>query len=221
MTRFVARWFCIAAIFTSFSASARDINCQQHQCLAIVDAGSTGSRLHIYAYDRDKTNSPIHITELWSKKISPGFATLEPNQTEVAAYLTQLFSESPIKNIPVYFYATAGMRLLPQGKQQRLYVFLQNWFNEQPQWQLLTAKTITGTEEGLFGWLATAYLLGEFSSTKKTSLGVMDMGGASVQVIFPVQKKQEINSNDLYSLNLYGRHITLFISVMLKKVDFN
>lgn len=212
MIRFIC---CLCtAIFTAY-ASAKSVNCQTQQCLAVVDAGSTGSRLYIYAYERDKTNSPIHITELWHKKIIPGFASLEPKQNEVSAYLGHLFSGEPQVKIPVYFYATAGMRLVSQQKQQQLYTLLKNWFAQQSQWQLMSAKTITGTEEGLFDWLAMNYQLGGFFNKEEVPLGVMDMGGASVQVIFPVEDKTGINYNDLYNFDLYGRHYSLFIHSFL------
>ncbi|WP_058442217.1 multidrug DMT transporter permease [Legionella brunensis] len=204
----------LIAVLITFSANAAT-NCQQHQCLVVVDAGSTGSRIHIYSYDLDNTKSPINIAEVWSKKIKPGFATIEPNAATIDAYLTTLFSGAPESNLPVYFYATAGMRLLPQPKQQQFYSILQQWFANQSGWQLQKAKTITGTEEGLFGWLSVNYQLGVLSSSEQDLAGVMDMGGASVQIIFPVQKTEGINSQDIRQFDLYGRHLTLFIHSFL------
>ena len=169
------------------SLHANSIDCVQHHCLAVVDAGSTGSRLHIYAYDLDKHNTPINIKQKWLKKFSPGFATLE-NQTSMDAYLDSLFADAPITYLPIYFYATAGMRLLSQPKQQKLYAQLTHWFNQQSQWTLVKAKTITGNEEALFGWLSINSQLGTLIDKTKTPVGVMDMGGASVQIIFPVKK---------------------------------
>lgn len=215
MMRAVTLLISLVFVITNFTVIAAESHCQQRQCLAVVDAGSTGSRLHIYAYELDKTNTPINVTELWSKKIKPGFAMIEPNQATIDAYLTTLFSGTPEQNLPVYFYATAGMRLLPQPRQQQFYSALQNWFANQSQWQLLGSKTITGSEEGLFGWLAVNYQLGTLTATDKEPVGVMDMGGASVQIIFPVQKTDGINSSDVQQLELYGRHLTLFIHSFL------
>jgi Golgi nucleoside diphosphatase len=149
-------------IFTNVSAE-RAV-CQQQQCIAVVDAGSTGSRLHIYSFDLDSNHNPIQIKEYWSKKIKPGFATLAPNQQVIDDYLNQLFQGSPTQTMPVYFYATGGMRLLPKSKQQPYYQHLQRWFSQQKKWQLIEAKTITGGEEGVLGWLAVNYKLGAFTS---------------------------------------------------------
>lgn len=195
-------------VFTN--VNAENILCQQHHCIAVIDAGSTGSRLHIYIYDLDNNKNPIEIREHWSKKIKPGIATLTPKQPIIDAYLNQLFQGSPAQHMPVYFYATAGMRLLPESKQRPYYQALKKWFSQQKNWQLIDSKTITGTEEGVFGWLAINYKMGNFSSGGKSLVNVMDTGGASVQITFPVESVEKINRQDLAEIDVYGRHVTLF-----------
>ena len=197
-------------LFITFSASAENASCTQHHCIAIVDAGSGGSRVHIYAYDVDESNNPVNINELWLNKVKPGFATVDMNQGAIDNYLNSLFVGAPQYNLPVYFYATAGMRLLSQPKQQQYFQFLQQWFAGQSQWTLKDAQTITGSEEGLYGWLAVNYRLGSLTSNNKPLVGVTDMGGASVQIVFPVQNTAAIDKDDLIELDLYGRHLTLF-----------
>lgn len=202
-------FFLLSGLFTpSFAATHSD--CLKHQCLAVIDAGSTGSRLHLYTYDIDKTKSPINIKETWVKKIKPGFAMLEPSQAVIDNYLNNLFADTPSANLSIYFYATGGMRLLPQPKQKILYGLLQNWFVHHPQWHLKASKTVTGSEEGLFGWLAVNYQLGAFNSDEQKPVGVMDMGGASVQITFPIENTDGIKESDLKKLKLYGREIKLF-----------
>ncbi|WED44611.1 multidrug DMT transporter permease [Legionella cardiaca] len=213
--RVIARLVCLVAILVTFTVNAANTNCQEHQCLAVVDAGSTGSRVHIYSYDLDATQTPINIREIWSKKIKPGLATIEANDATIDAYLTTLFSGAPENNLPIYFYATAGMRLLPKPKQQQFYTTIEQWFAHQSGWQLQKAKTITGTEEGLFGWLAVNYQRGSLAADDQELSGVMDMGGASVQIIFPIQKTEGINAQDIQQFDLYGRHLTLFIHSFL------
>ncbi|VEG89913.1 multidrug DMT transporter permease [Legionella spiritensis] len=201
-------------IFNSFSDYAGSLDCREKHCVAVVDAGSTGSRLHVYSYDVDETNTPIHISEKWSKKIKPGFASIEGNQATIDAYLTSLFSDVSNVSLPVFFYATAGMRLLPQPLQQQRYDYLKNWFHNQSQWTLIDARTITGSEEGLFDWLSVNYQLGNLNSEDKNTAGVMDMGGASVQIIFPVPNNMA-GSGDIKDVTVYGRHFTIFIHSFL------
>jgi len=206
MLRLLSLWlFVIVANAGSVHGS-----CQQHHCVAVIDAGSTGSRLHIYAYDLDKSNTPVKINELWSKKITPGLATIDPTPSVINAYFIDLFANTPEQNMPVYLYATAGMRLFSQAQQQKYYNLIQQWFKTKPQWQLKASQTIPGDKEGLFGWLAVNYQLGTLSSTEKPLVGVMDMGGASVQVVFPIQKTTNVDQSDLIEVNIYGRKLKLF-----------
>lgn len=188
-------------------------SCTDHQCIAVIDAGSTGSRLHVFSYDMDETNTPININEIWIKKAQPAFASIETNQSTVDAYLTILFSGAPVQKMPVYFYATAGMRLVPQAKQKVYYQNLKNWFDQQAQWQLIDAKTITGDDEALYDWLAVNYHLGTLKSASQPSVGVLDIGGASTQIAFPLQNNatQNLGKSTLVELSLYGQHINLFV----------
>lgn len=205
----------ISLIVISPSIYAAENDCKEHQCIAVIDAGSTGSRLHVYSYDMDDTNSPVHINEIWSKTIKPGFASIEPNAYTIDAYLITLLSGAPEQSIPLYFYATAGMRLLPISRQKKYYDELQHWFSQQSQWKLIEAKTITGNDEALYDWLSVNYRLGTLQSPENKSVGVMDMGGASVQIVFPIQKNSEINSKSKVELNLYGQQYTLFVQSFL------
>ena len=211
------RKFKVIFFFFSFisTVNASITPCHEHHCLAIVDAGSTGSRLHIYAYDLDEHSTPIKIEQVWSNKIKPGFATIEPSSTVINAYLNNLFAEAPEQNLPVYFYATAGMRLVSAPKQQVYYEALNQWFVTHAKFNLITARTITGREEGVLGWLAVNYKLGSLQSNNKPLVGVMDMGGASVQVTFPAGHADVIDSSDLVPVDIYNRHLTLFVHSFL------
>lgn len=213
MIQFVALVFsCLLVKSTVFAQTAP---CERQQCIAVVDAGSTGSRLHIYAYDLDNSQTPIRIKEMWNKKISPGFATIDANSTTIDSYLSILLADSPVKKIPLYFYATAGMRLLPQMKQNKYYDELNTWFRNHQEWQLKDAKTITGNEEGLYDWLSVNYHLGNLNSLTKGTIGVMDMGGASVQIIFPITKTQGMDDKSQIKVTLYGQSYNLYVHSFL------
>lgn len=184
--------------------------CDLHQCVAVVDAGSSGSRLHVYAYDVDATDTPIHIQEAYVQRMKPGFASLTLTQSAIEAYLTQLFSMHLDRTIPVYVYATAGMRLLPEERQQQYFTALRSWFDRQPQWLLKDARTLSGTEEGVFAWLSVNEQQGMFALQHPAFISVMDVGGASTQVVFSVKKDTPIASEDLVELDVHGQPIKLF-----------
>lgn len=213
MTRF---WIFLALfVVISPSVFAENSPCKEHQCIAVIDAGSTGSRLHVFAYDTDATNSPINIHEIWKKRITPGVAQIEPNANTINVYLDTLLAGAPTEPVSVYFYATGGMRLLPVSKQKKYYEELNFWFSQQSQWRLIEAKTITGNEEALYDWLSVNYHLGTLQIAQKQSVGVMDMGGASVQIVFPIQKKPENNYKSQVELDLYGQHFNLYVQSFL------
>lgn len=216
MQRVIVMLFWVVSLFNATEIySASGSQCQARPCIAIVDAGSTGSRLHIYSYEMDKTNSPINVQEVWSKRVSPGFASLELAQDKINDYLSSLFAEATEQNLPVYFYATAGMRLHSQPKQQQYYAMLKKWFSTKPQWKLKDAKTITGKEEGIYGWLAVNYRVGTLEQDKVEPVGVLDMGGASVQVSFPIDKAANYPSSDVAEMDIYGRHFTIYVHSFL------
>ncbi len=208
--------FVLFCLFTS-AVYAEPVSsvCQQRHCLGVVDAGSTGSRLHIYAYDLDDKKAPVNISQIWINKTTPGFANIEPNQETMDAYLKNLFANAPEENLPVYFYATAGMRLISKPKQLQRYKALEQWFSTRKQWTLLEAKTISGKQEGVFGWLAVNYQSGALQSADKPLASVMDMGGASVQVVIPVKNTDAADPDDLVQLDTYNRPITLFVHSFL------
>ncbi|MDF1647060.1 MAG: multidrug DMT transporter permease [Legionellaceae bacterium] len=205
------RLLLLISLLSSSLAFSASIVCPESQCVAVVNAGNSGSRLHIYSYEVDKkTNTPFRIKNVFSKKIEPGLASIELNQRAINQHLSQLFSDMSDQNIPVYFYATAGMRMLNFSRQQAYYAKLNLWFSTQSQWHLVVAKTLKSQEEALYGWLAVNYELGTLTSPSAPLVGVVDTGSASLQVAFPLENTQTINADNLTNINIYGRHVSLF-----------
>jgi len=184
--------------------------CPQRYCMAVVDAGSSGSRLHIYAYDLDGTNTPVRITEIWNRKALPGLATIEQEHGSIATYMEKLFHDAPASVMPVFFYSTAGMRLLPKTHHKSINQLVSEWFDKQYYWRLDAAKTILGSEEGMYAWLATNYHLNLLNQSEKPLVGVMDIGGASVQIVFPLTNEMSIDPRDRHTIDLYGQRRSVF-----------
>ncbi len=199
-------------LFASNIAFASGSDCREKKCIGVVDVGSTGSRLHVYAYQKnDRTQS---VEEVWSKRVHHGFATLPISGDTISNYLQALFEDAP-QQIPVYFYATAGMRLLPTEEQQLYYDAARKWF-ENTGWTLQEARTITGREEGAFAWLSVHEALRKTSMVNMPRhLSVMDMGGASVQVVTVVDVKHPDNIKDYIDVKVNGSTQTLFVHSFL------
>lgn len=205
----------IGLVFSIISLStSAEIDCTKVHCLAVVDAGSTGSRLHLYTYQLDNNNTPIYIQDAWTNKVTPGLSSIAPQDAEMESYLKSLFSGFPNQNIPVYFYATAGMRMLPELEQEKRYHVISQWFSKQETWSLLAMKTITGTDEGVYGWLAMNYQLGRLDMDK-APVAFIEIGGASVQIAVPVNNDSRVQPSDKISLDVYGKRIDLFVHSFL------
>ncbi|MCX7090282.1 MAG: multidrug DMT transporter permease [Legionellales bacterium] len=195
---------------SSAISPAPEIDCERHHCTAIVDAGSSGSRIHLYSYDLDEQANPIRINNVYSKKVKPGLASIPDDQISIDAYFSQLLQDFPKQSIPMYLYATAGMRLLPEDSQNQYYTDIKQWFSAHPQWSLVEARTISGQEEGIYGWLSLNYYLQTLQDVSKPLVGLLEVGGASAQIAFPLDETQGIDARDRTEVTVYGRHITLF-----------
>ncbi len=207
--------YCLLVLLSVFSLISSHVHadkseCLNHHCLAVIDAGSSGSRLHVYAYDLDETNSPIDIKEIWNRKAFPGLSTIEHEHRSVSVYMEKLFTDAPTALMPVYFYSTAGMRLLPKTHHKGVNQLVADWFDKQYYWRLVSARTIAGSEEGIFAWLATNYQLKLFKQNDKPLVGVMDIGGASVQIIIPLRGETTADKKDTIELDLYGKKYHIF-----------
>lgn len=200
----------------------------------ILDAGSSGTRLHIYRWKdpprvlagatKEELRALPEVTtkKAWTKKIRPGVSTFGEKPTEVGPeHLQSLIDHAldyiPADNVrdtPVFLMATAGMRLLPKVQQTALAREICSYFRQNTQFSLPDCNShvqvISGETEGLYGWLASNYLLGGFDHPDEHNhgkdhhtYGFLDMGGASAQIAFaPNSTEAAKHANDLKLLRL-------------------
>lgn len=110
--------------------------------------------------------------------------------------------------------ATAGMRLLPKIQQTALTGEICSYLRSSTDFSLpdcdLHIQVIPGETEGLYGWIATNYLLGGFDRPEDhdhgkghNTYGFLDMGGASAQIAFaPNATEAAKHANDLKLLRM-------------------
>ncbi|TPX15058.1 uncharacterized protein E0L32_004888 [Thyridium curvatum] len=200
----------------------------------ILDAGSSGTRLHIYRWKnpakalKDASPEELHslpklMTEKkWTKKIRPGVSTFGENPSEVGRehlqslvdHALDIIPEDQIHDTPIFLMATAGMRLLPQVQQKALTREICSYLQQNTQFSLpdcdLHIQVIKGETEGLYGWIASNYLLGGFDhpdmhnhGKDHHTYGFLDMGGASAQIAFaPNATEAEKHWDDLKLLRM-------------------
>lgn len=177
----------------------------------IVNAGSSGTRVTLYAYERGKEP---RIESLFSQSSDKAIATF-PQNPALAGLVVLSLVQSACGKVPkgqtveLNVLGTAGMRLLPKQEQTAIYQAIRTALQQaRPQPCLIdvrTVKTISGLQEGVFGWLTVNYL--QDNLDKGTYSGVVDIGGTSVQMTFPTSSSRQPHS---ITLRINGKNLHLF-----------
>lgn len=192
----------------------------------ILDAGSSGTRLHIYRWvDPARSLKHASVDELqslpkivtkkkWTKKTRPGISTFGETPERIGSYLDELVEqaldvipEEKHADTPIFLMATAGMRLLPPTQQRAVLLETCQYFRENTRFSLpdcdMHIQVIPGETEGLYGWIAANYLLGGFDDPLGHShgkshhtYGFLDMGGASAQIAFAPNATEAVKHSD-------------------------
>jgi len=177
--------------------------------LAMIDAGSSGCRAHVYRYGKLGTLSgPLYILPAHvSKKIKPGLSSFAKSPHAAGQSLQQLVEfvkeqvpEALQATTPIWLKATAGLRLVPgdvkEGILASVRQFLGSKANSPFIFRPSYAAVIPGSEEGGFGWIAYNYLqkiIGPKAVDRQQApYAVVEMGGASAQVTQAARTKEEI-----------------------------
>ena len=173
-----------------------------------IDAGSTGSRIHLFQSDTAANTVPV-ITDLFNESVSPSLSSfalspqnagdsLKPLLDDVS---NQLQQRGITTVVPVNVYATAGMRLLPVDQQSPIYADVTAFIKDN--YSHLTPgdiKTISGKIEALYDWLDVNYLAENFQKHQAT-VGSLDLGGASTQLALETNDTTKPLDETSFSIN--------------------
>uniref|UniRef100_A0A0G4FG53 GDA1/CD39 (Nucleoside phosphatase) family protein n=1 Tax=Chromera velia CCMP2878 TaxID=1169474 RepID=A0A0G4FG53_9ALVE len=204
-------WILVCSLCNTAQGSAAAV--LHNRYAAVIDAGSTGTRLHVFAYHWNPALCEGHgAVEVAvpdkNKKVYPGLSSFTQKVSEVPDYLDRLrvFLDGEVPkgmraSTPLFFRATAGIRNLPRTVAKRILQSvqesLQSWgYLFETSW----ARVMGGKEEGVLGWLVLNELLGTFphesllvggggSSVdpdlegKRQRASLFEVGGASAQVV--------------------------------------
>lgn len=177
----------------------------------VLDCGSTGTRVNVYEWSRIIRNSRDQPTMLRSlpdnstrsprrrdacqyhcMQTEPGLDKFVHNFSGISAALEPLllWAEHQIpperhKETPVFLLATAGLRRLPSEDSDWVIenaraVLMKHQFMHRRSW----IRVLSGKEEAYYEWVALDYkLCGLGNSLEVPTLGVLDLGGSSLQVV--------------------------------------
>eukprot|EP01111_Echinosteliopsis_oligospora_P012024 TRINITY_DN4084_c0_g1_i2.p1 TRINITY_DN4084_c0_g1~~TRINITY_DN4084_c0_g1_i2.p1 ORF type:complete len:345 (+),score=57.01 TRINITY_DN4084_c0_g1_i2:119-1153(+) len=191
----------------------------------VIDLGSGGSRVAIFCWPQESKNPYVDVTYApfddpsnpYYSKIKPGIATFVDNPVAAGPYLKPLFDfivdKLPSKKIattPVFVKGTEGLRSIGSGCDKILesiyYYAAQNYpflMNQS------FVGTISGLEEGAFGWISINKLLGHFDS-KSTTIGTLDMGHGSTQISFIPEDITSVPSSYQFNFTYQKNEYTIY-----------
>ncbi|CAJ2672157.1 unnamed protein product [Trifolium pratense] len=169
----------------------------------IFDAGSTGSRVHVYNFDQNLNLLHIGNNIEFTDKIKPGLSAYAENPEKGAKSLIPLLEEAE-SVVPENLHsktllklgATAGLRLLDGDSADKILQGVRDLFNNRSTFKVQSdaVSIIDGTQEGSYMWVTVNYAYGNLGKSYKNTMGVIDLGGGSVQMTYAVSKKTAQNA---------------------------
>lgn len=190
-----------------------------------IDAGSTGSRIHVYKFNNCGPSPQLEYETF--NAIRPGLSSYAGDPTGAAKSLDPLMEEAnrvvpeSLRGCtPVEVKATAGLRLLGEVESTAILDECRNHLKTNYHYTIGGAESVEimeGKNEGVYAWITANYLLNKIGEGVKTqdTIAVMDLGGASTQIVFeprfPADSEQKLAEGDhKFSLWFGGKNFTLY-----------
>mmetsp|Transcript_31544 Transcript_31544/g.58720 ORF Transcript_31544/g.58720 Transcript_31544/m.58720 type:complete len:467 (-) Transcript_31544:47-1447(-) len=159
------------------------------QFAILMDAGSTGTRVHVFSWDSSHPYTTLR--EVGSTKVRIALSSLADDHSGVQSMLSALISYADTHIPPqqraatgISLKATAGLRRLSDEDQQFLIASVHDSFlNSGYSFTHSDTSVIPGHEEALYDYMAVVVALQEGAA----GAGVLDLGGASKQLSYVIQ----------------------------------
>ncbi|XP_044069898.1 ectonucleoside triphosphate diphosphohydrolase 6 isoform X3 [Siniperca chuatsi] len=170
----------------------------------MFDAGSTGTRIHIFKFQMENKGAPKLAHETF-RAIKPGLSAYADDPEQCTAGIMELLevAKSSVPpsiwtSTPVVLKATAGLRLLPGEKATHLLDQVRALFLESPFLSGDDSVSIMdGTDEGISAWITVNFLTGDLHSADSPTVGMLDLGGGSTQITFSPQDEKTIQTSPI------------------------
>ncbi|CAK9863058.1 unnamed protein product [Sphagnum jensenii] len=160
----------------------------------VIDAGSSGSRIHVFEYTRGHISAAVDLVGLESATLrkKPGLSSFADNPPlagdslkELLEFATQKVPKKEQSKTRVYLMATSGLRRLDENVREALLtscrdVLQASKFLFHDKW----VYVISGREKGIYAWVSANYALGTLHSDPLQTTGIIELGRASTQVTF-------------------------------------
>ncbi|CAO3631371.1 unnamed protein product [Mucor fragilis] len=194
-------------VLTSIGSANESGACKRYALM--VDAGSTGSRIHVYRFHQCSDHEPVKLEEeeLFAQTI-PGLSAYPDDPQKAAESLDVLLD---------------GLRLLGQSKGDDILKAVRHHLETRYPFPIVGGEDgvsiMDGRDEGVYAWITVNFLLGNFDSTRSVkphTAAILDLGGGSTQIVFEPDVLEdgslpELPDNDFkYLLKHEGKEYLLY-----------
>jgi ectonucleoside triphosphate diphosphohydrolase 5/6 len=158
----------------------------------VIDAGSTGSRVLAFSFFKSNYDGSLRIKDELFYEIKPGLSSFADHPEKGGATIRELLDQAdsfvpqgyrPLT--PLILKATAGLRVLPPAKSERLLSEVRKLFqNSGYAVQSDAVDILDGSDEGIFSWFTINFLSGRLGQQIEGTAVTLDLGGGSTQITF-------------------------------------
>ncbi|KUJ22071.1 guanosine-diphosphatase-like protein [Mollisia scopiformis] len=201
------------------------------QYALMIDAGSTGSRIHVYKFNNCGATPELEneVFEMTAKKEGGSGLSSYKADAEGAAKSLDVLMDVAMKSVPdklksctpIAVKATAGLRILGDTMSQAILDAVRNRLETVYPFPVVSKEQngvaiMDGSDEGVYAWITTNYLLGKIGGPDHSeTAAVFDLGGGSTQIVFEPTFKGAVpeklaEGDHKYKLTFGGRDFELY-----------
>ncbi|PLB36491.1 guanosine diphosphatase [Aspergillus candidus] len=205
------------------------------QYALMIDAGSQGSRIHVYRFNNCGSTPELEneVFEQTEKRAGGSGLSAYKEDAEGAAKSLDPLMQAALRSVPdeyktcspVAVKATAGLRMLGPELSQNILEAVRARLETVYPFPVVSREKngvaiMDGSDEGVYAWITTNYLLGKIGGPDETpTAAIFDLGGGSTQIVFqPTFEKSKsggmperlAEGDHKYSLDFGGRYFELY-----------
>lgn len=223
-TKFLIPLVFLSSVYTDslhplVDTIATQLGYSEKQYGAVIDAGSTGSRVLAFAFHKSYLNGRLVLDDELFVELKPGLSSLTP--AKGADQISQLLDEAR-KFIPQEYWtstplalkATAGLRLLGASQSEEILNAIRELFSSSGfSTTENSVEIMDGTDEGIFSWFTVNYLSNRLTS--KNTVAALDLGGGSTQVTYELNEFQPSYKNYIHAVPIFNSEVNVFTNSYL------
>ena len=221
-------------LITSQVYTKPTIASKQENYAIVIDAGSSHTKLFLYQYPYKShmgtslvSKKPMNKIKCEAKIAGKKHFSVAEFQGKLTPHIGKLFdsclkqahkligSRAEARKTPIFLGATAGMRDLQRDfynqARQTMQFIRRRLAKSGFEFKDSNALILTGQHEGVYGWIATNYLAGNFEKSPneiKEYPGALDLGGSSTQISYLVP--YTARSGFISKWRLFGMSYNIF-----------